>query len=629
LLQGDYRTLFYGVGIDFADLREYQAEDDIRHIDWNVTARTGHPYVKRYREERERRLRTDGAAQYKVPAGDFAHYVDDPYVEPGFTRAPIEAETDVVIVGGGFAGLLMGARLRGVGVKDLRIIELGGDFGGTWYWNRYPGVQCDVESYIYMPLLEELGYIPTEKYAHGPEIFEHAKAIARHYDLYDGACFQTSVEALRWDEADARWILETDRDDRIRARFVCMANGLYSRPKLPGIPGVETFEGHSFHTSRWDYEYTGGDTTGGLVKLANKRVGVIGTGATAIQIVPHLGRDARELYVFQRTPSTVGFRGNVPTDPGFAKTLEPGWQQRRMDNFNILMDGGFQEEDLVGDGWTDLSRNLTEILQADPRGPDLTEEEIAGEAELVDFQKMEEIRARVDELVEDPATAEALKPWYRYLCKRPCFHDEYLPTFNRPNVTLVDTAGKGVERITPRGVVVAGREYELDCLIFATGFAVNTGYIERAGYDVVGRGGRRLGEKWEKHWSTFQGFFTREFPNCFFMMGIQSGLTPNIPHAINEQSLHLAYVIREALDRGVTTVEPSQDAEDTWGRTIAERQTFNELQASCTPGYFNDEGKVSEGEGWFGGFYPGGSEAYFALLREWRAAGDLEGLELS
>ena len=584
---------------------------------------------EKYQREREKRLRDDGSDQFREIMSEGTHSDIDPYAPPGFTREAIEEETEVVVIGGGFGGLLMSVRLREAGIEDFCIIEAAADFGGTWYWNRYPGVQCDVESYVYMPLLEEVGTIPTEKYAHGPEIFAHAQAIGRHYDLYKHAHFQTQVNALDWDENSKRWTVRTNRGDRLYARFVCMANGPYSKPKLPGIPGIADFEGHTFHTSRWDYDYTGGDTTGQLTKLADKRVGVIGTGATAIQCVPHLGRDAGEVFVFQRTPSSVDIRDNAPTDPDFAQSLEPGWQQRRMNNFNILMDGLPQDEDLVGDRWTELTLGMHAILAAHPSPEDLTPEDLSLIAETVDLKKMERVRARVDEIVEDPETAEALKPWYRYLCKRPCFHDEYLPTFNRPNVTLVDTDGKGVDKVTPRGVVVAGREYQLDCLIFATGFDVSSNYTRRAGYDIRGRGGQKLSEKWATRSSTFQSFFTRGFPNCFFMMGFQSGLTPNIPHTINEQSQHLAYVIREALDRGATTVEPSAEAEASWGAEIAKGNSFLEIQSSCTPGYFNDEGKVGESEGWLAGFYPEGSEAFFALLRAWREAGDLEGLELS
>ncbi|MFK7895363.1 MAG: flavin-containing monooxygenase [Myxococcota bacterium] len=584
---------------------------------------------EKYRRERDKRLRQDGSSQYHGLARNEVVEDADPNVEPGFTRPAIEEQVEVAIIGGGFAGMLMSVRLQEAGILNFKIIEAGGDFGGTWYWNRYPGVQCDVESYVYMPLLEELGTIPTEKYAHGPEIFAHAQAIGRHYDLYPHTTFQTQVSALEWDDANERWLIQTDRDDRIHARFVCMATGPYSKPKLPGIPGVANFEGHTFHTSRWDYDYTGGDTTGNLTKLADKRVGVIGTGATAIQCVPHLGRDAGEVYVFQRTPSSVDIRDNAPTEPGFAETLEPGWQQKRMDNFNILMDGNPQEEDLVGDRWTELTKGLHAVLATHPNAADLSLDEIGLIAEAVDLKKMERVRARIDSIIDDPKTAEGLKPWYRYLCKRPCFHDDYLPTFNRPNVHLIDTDGKGVDEITSRGVVANGQEYEIDCLIFATGFDVSSNYTQRAGYEIKGRGGRKLSEKWAKRSSTFQSFFTRDFPNCFFMMGFQSGLTPNIPHTINEQSQHLAYVMRAALDRGATTVEPSQQAEDAWCAEIAQGNAFLEIQATCTPGYFNDEGKVGESEGWLAGFYPEGSEAFFAMLKAWRASGELEGLEVS
>jgi cyclohexanone monooxygenase len=583
---------------------------------------------ERYREERDKRLRADGNDQYREVEGDLAHFVDDPYVEPGFTREALCDEVEVVIIGGGFGGLLAGARLREAGVEDIRIIEKGGDFGGTWYWNRYPGAQCDIESYIYMPLLEELGYIPTEKYSHGPEILAHTQAIGRHYDLYANACFQTEVTEMRWDDSLSRWQVSTNRDDRIKARFVCMANGPLSRPKLPGIPGVETFQGHTFHTSRWDYAYTGGDSSGNLTGLRGKRVGIIGTGATAVQCVPHVAAEAEQLYVFQRTPSSIDVRGNHPTDPAWVDSLEPGWQQRRMNNFNILVEGGVQDVDLVNDGWTDTVRNLSTHL--DRSGEDLSPEEVAAHLELADFRKMEQIRARVDSIVGDASTAEALKPYYRLFCKRPCFHDAYLPTFNRANVTLVDTQGRGVERITENAVVALGVEYELDCLIFATGFEVGTAFTRRAGYEIFGRKGLPLSEKWEKGRSTFHGFQSRGFPNCFFMAFIQAGLSPNFPHVLNEQSNHVAYIISRCLEKGATTVEASEEAEAAWVRTIHDSaRTDQQFQLDCTPGYYNNEGKPGEGDGWFGGSYGGGAEAYFQLLRDWREAGDLQGLELT
>ena len=365
----------------------------------------------KYRAERDKRVRTDGNAQYLEIAGQFAHYLDDPYVEPGFTRAALTDEVEVAVIGGGFGGLLMGARLREAGVDDIRIIEKGGDFGGTWYWNRYPGAACDIESYIYLPLLEEVGYMPVEKYSRAPEILRHSRAIAEKFDLYRKACFQTEVKALRWDEAAGLWTIETNRGDRMRAKFVVMANGPLHRPKLPGIPGIESYKGHSFHTSRWDYGYTGGDSSGGLTGLKDKVVGVIGTGATAVQCVPHLGEGAKQLFVFQRTPSSIDVRNNRPTDPQWAASLEPGWQQERMDNFNILVSGGFADKDLVADGWTDIIGNILLLARKKAEAGEQVDDP-AALMQLADFKKMEQVRARVDAVVKDPAVAEALKPYY-------------------------------------------------------------------------------------------------------------------------------------------------------------------------------------------------------------------------
>ncbi|MFP5320289.1 MAG: flavin-containing monooxygenase, partial [Acidimicrobiia bacterium] len=394
---------------------------------------------RRYEHERDKRLRADGNEQYVEMVGPFARYLEDPYVAP-VEREPLFDDVTVAVIGGGFAGLVTGARLKEAGIDDVRIIEKGGDFGGTWYWNRYPGAQCDVESYVYLPLLEETGYVPKEKYTRAPEILEHCHRIARHYDLYGNACLSTEVKAIDWDADRTRWVIRTNRGDAMTARFLVMGNGPLHRPKLPGIPGVESFRGHSFHTSRWDYDYTGGGPDGGLDRLSDKRVGIIGTGATAVQCVPHLAETAQELYVFQRTPSSVDVRGNRPTDPEWAASLEPGWQRRRIENFTILTSGGIAEEDLVMDGWTDIiGKLLTRVRESD--APDLSATGLASTMELADFDKMNEIRARVDALVHDRNTAEALKPWYRQFCKRPCFHDEYLQAFNRPNVHLVDTDG--------------------------------------------------------------------------------------------------------------------------------------------------------------------------------------------
>ncbi len=583
---------------------------------------------EKYRQERDKRLRDDANEQYVEVAGDFRHYIDDPYIEAPIERAPLTDEVDVLVIGGGFGGLLAAARLREVGVERIRIVEKGGDFGGTWYWNRYPGAQCDIESYIYLPLLEETGYIPKEKYSFAQEIRDHSRRIGEHYDLYRDACFQTEIRQIVWLEADKRWLIETNRGDAMKARYVVMSNGPLNRPKLPGIPGIETFRGHSFHTSRWDYGYTGGNSSGNLDKLGDKRIAVIGTGATAIQCVPHLGAAARQLYVFQRTPSSVDQRGNKPTDPDWAASLTPGWQKRRMENFNILVSGGVQDEDLVSDGWTDIIRNLLSIAAVRGDKP-MTMEELAETMELADFRKMNQVRARVDALVGDPAAAEALKPWYRQFCKRPTFNDDYLPTFNRANVTLVDTDGKGVERVDETGLVVNGVHYEVDCIIFATGFEVGTSYTRRAGFDIVGRGGLTLSGHWSKGLRTLHGSMSHGFPNCFHMGVNQSTLTPNFPHLLDEQAHHIAHVVGEANLRQAATVEPTAEAEAAWVQTIVDTARLNlEFRQACTPGYYNGEGRASGVDGLFAGLYGPGPVRFFELIQAWREGG-MDGLEIA
>ncbi|MBW2413630.1 MAG: NAD(P)/FAD-dependent oxidoreductase [Deltaproteobacteria bacterium] len=597
------------------------------------TTRTGAAFNpdtlrEKYRQERDKRLRDDGNDQYLEIKGTYEHFLDDPYVEPGFTREPLTDEVEVVIIGGGFGGLLTGARLREAGVEDIRFIDTCGDFGGTWYWNRYPGIACDIESYIYLPLLEETGYMPKQKYSAGDEILEHSQRIAKHYDLYRDVCFQTKIEELRWDEEISRWIISTNRGDRMKAHYVAMALGPLNQPKLPGIPGINDFKGHTFHACRWDYDYTGGDSHGNLTGLAGKRVGILGTGATSVQVVPHVGEAAEQLYVFQRTPSSVDVKHNDPTDPEWVKSLKPGWHQHRMDNFNILVSGGFQEEDLVNDGWTEIIRNLLVMVKNEDE-PDLSPEELMKKMELADFQKMEQIRARVDEVVEDKETAEALKPYYRQFCKRPCIHNEYLPTFNRPNVTLVDTKGQGVDRITEKGVVVDGKEYEVDCLIYASGFEVGTSYTRRAGYDIIGRGGKSLEQNWSDGVKSFHGMHVKDFPNCFIMSNAQSGFTPSYPHMLNEQAKHIAYILKNAIDNKVNTIETSPDAQKEWIETIISvARGRNDFLQNCTPGYYNNEGKPNDRTAQ-DGFYGGGSVAFIKLWDDWRAEGSLKGLELS
>ncbi len=581
----------------------------------------------RYRAERDKRLRQDGNEQYVNVTGQFAHYLEDPYTER-VERDPVTDHVDVAVIGGGFGGLLAAARLRKAGFSDIRMIEKGGDFGGTWYWNRYPGAACDIESYIYLPLLEETGYMPVEKYSKAPEILEHSRRIARHFGLYENALLGTGITGMLWDEQAHYWIIETDRGDRFTAQFVVMSNGPLNRPKLPGIKGVETFKGHSFHTSRWDYAYTGGTSAGGLDRIGDKVIGIIGTGATAVQCVPHLAEWAKHLYVFQRTPSSIDVRGDRPTDQTWAKNLPEGWQRRRMENFNTLVSGGYEPEDLVNDGWTDIIRNILFIAsKGDKQG--LSPERLAELAELADFKKMEQVRSRVDEVVKDPETAAKLKPWYRQFCKRPCFHDGYLAAFNRPNVTLVDTNGKGVDEITTDSVIVDGRAYKVDCLIYATGFEVGTDYTRRAGYDPVGRRGVSLKEYWADGMRSLHGLTVHGFPNMFLMGPGQAGFTANYPHSLAEQADQIGYIVSETKSRQARTFEPSAEAEAAWVQTIIEKAVMRQqFLEECTPGYYNNEGKPGDRAAQ-NNSYGEGPNPYFRILKAWREDGGMPGLELS
>ena len=582
----------------------------------------------KYREERDKRLRDDANDQYVEVSGDFGYFVDDPYVERE-EREPMDKEMHVLIIGGGFGGLMSGARFHEAGIKDVHVIEAGGDFGGTWYWNRYPGAQCDIESYCYLPLLEELDYMPKEKYSFAPEIYEHSQRIAEAYNLYENAIFQTKVTEMRWQEEDARWLVTTDRGDSLRPKYVVMSTGPLNRPKLPAISGIDEYKGHTFHTSRWDYEYTGGDHSGGLTNLADKRVAVIGTGATTIQAVPFVGKHAKELFVFQRTPSSVDERGNKPTDKEWAKTLKPGWQRERRENFNDMVIGRPVKEDMVKDGWTEIFRKLASMVPRDP-AKKVTPEQAAEMAELADFQKMNGIRDRVDSLVSEEDTAEALKPWYRQFCKRPTFNDDYLPTFNLPNVTLVDTSEtKGVERITAEGIETGGKSYEVDCIIFATGFEVGTAYTRRSGFEIYGQGGQSLTEYWADGLRTLHGFSSHGFPNCFQVGFSQNGFSVNLTSVLDDQAQHVAYLINEIDERGARYAQPSEEAEAEWVATIRRMAVANTaFFEACTPGYYNNEGYVSANRGLGAESYAPGANAFNKLLAEWRDDGELPGLEL-
>jgi cation diffusion facilitator CzcD-associated flavoprotein CzcO len=584
--------------------------------------------LAKYIAERDKRLRPDGNAQYLQLKDQLAHYLEDPYTA-FVEREPKTDHVTFAFVGGGFAGLVTGARLVEAGVRDVRIIEKGGDFGGTWYWNRYPGAQCDTASMIYMPLLEETGHRPTEKYAHAPEILEQCQRIGRQYGLYDNALFHTEVKELRWDASASHWVISTNRGDQFTASFIGLGTGPLHVPKLPGIPGIEAFKGHSFHTSRWDYGYTGGDPRGApLEKLADKRVAIIGTGATSVQAVPHLARACKALFVFQRTPSSVDVRANAPIDPDwFAGIATPGWQRRWLENFTQNQAGGGAEEDLVQDGWTDLSRRIrSKIMHLPPE--ERTPRNMLAAYEDSDFEKMEEIRARVDAIVGDRGTAQSLKAWYRQLCKRPCFHDAYLQAFNEPGAHLIDTDGKGVEQITEKGLVVGGVEYEVDCIIYASGFEVGTEYKRRAGFDLVGRDGLKLSEAWAEGMRTKHGTHVHGFPNAFFVQPTQgANLISNVPHNLTEAGRTIAMIVNHALDQGCKEVEVAQAAQEAWVELLLTGPGRMMGAPDCTPGYYNNEGQSPGPAARLNVGYPAGAAAYFKYLDAWRGSGAFEGLE--
>ncbi len=541
---------------------------------------------ERFAEARDLRLkyRPEGTSQYTSNlTGDLAKYEIDPHAHDGGDRAAISDTVECLFIGGGFSALLTAARLRERGVESIRIVERGADVGGTWYWNRYPGAACDVPAYDYLPLLDEMGHVPSRLYAKGPEIFAHCQAIARRYDLYDLAVFRTTVTSTTWDEAEKLWRIGTDRGDTMKARFVICANGTLSKPKLSKIAGMESFAGHSFHSSRWDYGYTAEDLSG----LADKGVGIIGTGASAVQAIPRLARAAKELYVFQRTPSSIDFRNDRPTDPEWVARLKPGWQAAR------------REKNLRGRE-QDLAKKAE--LAA------LSREEKVRRQENDNIDYMMRIHRRIEEIVEDKATAEALKPWYMFMCKRPCFDDEYLPAYNRPNVHLVDTQGKGITEINARGPVFEGHEYPLDVLIYATGFEVQKTGIYN---EIRGRDGREINETYRDGLRTLFGVHTHGYPNLFIMGGYQASFQFNLTFMLQTQGDHIAECIRHTREGGHQEIDVSHASEEWWVQEVIAHRGKTSRNTDCTPGYYNFEGEFNRRQD---GNYNGGFKQYFEHL---------------
>ena len=585
----------------------------------------------KYAQEKNRRLRKEGQAQYVKVSGDIApDFAVDPH-RPVAPRDPVSEEIDALVIGAGWGGIKASYYLTKEGVTTIRNIDTAGDFGGVWYWNQYPGVQCDNDAYCYLPLLEEMGFMPSKKFAEGAEIQAYAKSIAEKFGFADKALFHTQVTSVTWDESIQRWLVGTNRGDAIRARFVVVASGVLNMPKLPSVKGIDRFKGKIFHTSRWDYGYTGGSYGNPVLdKLADKRVAIVGTGATAIQAVPPLGVYAKQLYVIQRTPSTVDERPNPPTGQDWAASLQPGWQKERMANFHRGAQEVYQpgEQDMICDIWTEINRNLSTELAA--LGRDVTMEEFMEKREEMDFRVMERLRARCDALVADPATAEALKPYYHHMCKRPLSSDAFYPTFNRDGVTLVDVSDEqGLQKMTEKGFIAGGVEHEIDCMIFASGFEVTSDLERRWSIGTFeGRGGLSIYDHWRDGPATLHGITTHGFPNMGFIGYIQGGINSSVTEHFGRQGAHFAWIIGNALKRGIKVVEPSHEAQNAYVKTYNEiKLDVSAMTSRCPPGYFNNEGGENK---W--ALFPGwgyGWDHFEAMLAEWRAKGDMDGMVLS
>jgi len=545
----------------------------------------------RYREFKESRR---GAADYMAMEGEFARYLEDVYSAPPVAREALTDECEILVIGAGFAALLLWHKLRAAGFKDVRFCEKGGDVGGTWYWNRYPGIACDVEAYSYLPLLEEMGYVPTMKFASGFEILEYCQAMASRFGFYDHCLFHTTVEKTSWDESSASWTVATDRGDRMRARYVVLANGILTTPKLARIEGMETFKGQSFHTSRWDYK----------VELEGKRVGIIGTGATAVQAIPELAKIVKQLVVFQRTPSTIDVRDQRATTPEEIETWskQPGWALARRDRLAQISSGrtALQGNDDY------LSGKVADFKQRKQHERALTPQEMIQKQLDTNFRIMEQIRARVDAIVKDPKTAAALKPYYPYGCKRPTFHDEFLPSFNLPQVTLVDTAPLGVARINEQGVVHAGQTYPLDVLVYATGFQ----WMATSTFNMIsGRGGVTLREKWRTEGvKTFLGLHSEGFPNLFIMSGPQGGGGQfNFTLGIESHTDYVVWMLKTMRDRGARLVDIRKQPEVDYAAHCAEVDLMSRALRDCLS-YYNGDGDAAPG-----------SLAYYGGPKQWHS----------
>lgn len=511
---------------------------------------------------------------------------------------------------------------------------------------------CDVESYIYMPLLEELNYMPKHKYSYGPELRQHAYNIADHFNLVDKTLFQSKAISMDWDEKTNEWITKLEKTRKgkksiitVRSRFAILAGGTAVNPKLPRLQDLNKFLGHTFHTSRWDWKYTGGtEENPTLSNLKDKRVAIIGTGATAIQVVPRLAAYAKQLYVFQRTPSAVDVRGQQETDSNWWQSMQKnGWQLERRKNFSGFVSNTEKQPDIdmVDDGWTKFISYAA--LTGNAKAP-TKPEDVASYINMMnalDIIRSERVRSRVDEIVQDKSTAEKLKAWYPGWCKRPCFHDEYLQSFNSPNVTLIDTDGQGVEKVTENGLWFDGKEYPIDVLIFSTGYEIPLGVSPagRSNIKVTGQNGQDLDKKWANGVATIHGVQSNGFPNLFWMGLVQTGATPNQTAMVDEIAKHVAIIVSEAGKRtnNSFTIQPTIEGEEEWTEKISSSSSAFSSMGSCPPSYFNGEGDLfryaaSSAEALKklarGSYWPTGLYGFVQEIEKWRSNHMLEGFEV-
>jgi cation diffusion facilitator CzcD-associated flavoprotein CzcO len=654
------------------------------------------PPEQKYFVEAAKRKRAEGTKQFEQlhfsESDRLRSLAEDPWVNHAALdnlQLPIHDGNQVkfLITGAGMGGITMAIKLikAGFTADQFLIVETAGGIGGTWYWNRYPGLHCklilsqkcqdshglmdllmvgDIESYCYVPFLEDTGYMPKQKYASGVEIRTYLEDLVKQFGLQDRIIFRSQVDKLQWDERDHAWHADItirrgpegkeQKDLSIRADFVTLASGLFPYPQVPRVPGLKDFSGQMFHTSRWNYDITGGTCDNAfpkMKKLEGLRVGIIGTGATAIQVVPQLAKYAKELYVFQRTPSQVNSRDQRDTDPKEWRehiAAKSGWQKDRLENLADNISGD-ADVNLVNDEWSKLAAYCA-LVGSNKFGriaPEKAQEHISRMVTL-DAEHNKKARERVSRVVKDKKTAEKLTAWYPTWCKRPTFSDLYLETYNNENVHLIDTDGKGIESVTSNGIVANGQEHPIDILVLSTGYrSPSSGGSPgaRTNIEIIGRDGRHMSEKWETQGiCTLHGVCSNGFPNLFWQYPAQAGATANYMHVIDVLSEHIAGIIAQGVKRASgdsqrAVIEATAAAEEAWGMQIAQTAAYFSSIAICTPSYNTLEGEALEmpaADDHVGmmkkakaAIWQGGIVDFARTMEKWRQDEKLDGMEVS